>query len=152
MKSLWVCFRSPGAETLQSAGHSNFSPLPPFTNHSQRGAINRAGSMSVWNALAIYRHTHRASKYCWASAGCHSRKLSHLAWFKAEHTPQALWKGAYDWLASESHELTHAGMCLYSYLDKQRQQTSGHMQTQTHATAHTELDTQWTGRGPNSLI
>lgn len=34
------------------------SPLPPFTNLSHKGAINRAGSMSVWNALTIYGQPH----------------------------------------------------------------------------------------------
>lgn len=48
-------------------------PLPSPTTHG-RVPSTRAGSMSVWNALAIYRHTHRASTYCWASAGCHSCK------------------------------------------------------------------------------
>lgn len=73
-------------------------PTPPTntppTNPSHEGAIIRAANMSVWNAPAIYRNTHRDSKHCQASGGSRTvlLNLSHLAWSVAEYTPLAIQK------------------------------------------------------------
>lgn len=50
--------------------------------------------MSVWNAPAIYRNTHRDSKHCQASGGSCTvlLNLSHLAWSEAEYTLLAIQK------------------------------------------------------------
>lgn len=108
--------------------------------------------------LAIYGHTHTVNKYCWASAGSRTCKLSlnlsHLTWFEAEHTPEALEKGALYRSGSETRGTDiYRHALIYSHKDTHPSGTCRpkHMEPHIQSLLDNSLDTAWTWQ-PNISV